>query len=150
MMRANAFANRETAAYYLQEIHNRAHTDRKMRVLFLVHDPVIWDKQQPVYDVFAADATVETVIVLVPTYKATDVAAQNSRWGGMICTIGSPFMSTIPMSMTLPMLTICVFLRPTISFCRPHTKPFVHSAVHMRANLPNLQSFVTSHMGHRG
>lgn len=78
MMRANAFANRETAAYYLQEIHNRAHTERKMRVLFLVHDPVIWDKQQPVYDVFAADATVETVIVLVPTYKATDVAAQNS------------------------------------------------------------------------
>ena len=76
MMRANAFANRETAAYYLQEIHNRAHTERKMRVLFLVHDPVIWDKQQPVYDVFAADATVETVIVLVPTYTSTDAAVK--------------------------------------------------------------------------
>ena len=35
MMRANAFANRETAAYYLQDIHNRPHTYRKMRVVFL-------------------------------------------------------------------------------------------------------------------
>ena len=78
MMRANAFANRETAAYYLQALHNRPHTDRKMRVVFLVQDSVIWDKQKPVYDVFAADETVETVIVLVPTYKATDSAVQNS------------------------------------------------------------------------
>ena len=77
-MRAHSFANREMAAYYLKELHNRAHTDRKMRVVFLVQDSVIWDKQQPVYDVFAADETVETVIVLVPTYKATDSAVQNS------------------------------------------------------------------------
>ena len=49
MMQADAFANRETAAYYLQDIHNRPHTYRKMRVVFLVQDSVIWDKQKPVY-----------------------------------------------------------------------------------------------------
>ena len=49
MMRADAFANCETAAYYLKELHNRPHTDRKMRVVFLVQDSVIWDKQKPVY-----------------------------------------------------------------------------------------------------
>ena len=72
MMRADVFANRETAAYYLQELHNRAHAERKMRVVFLVHDPVIWDKQEPVYDVFAADEAVEAIIVLLPSYTATD------------------------------------------------------------------------------
>ena len=49
MMRARSFADREMAAYYLKELHNRAHTDRKMRVVFLVQDSVIWDKQKPVY-----------------------------------------------------------------------------------------------------
>jgi hypothetical protein len=78
MMRVDAFANRETAAYYLQEAHNRVHTERKMRVLFLVQDPFVWDKQEPVYDVFAADEAVETIIVLVPTYTATDAAMQKT------------------------------------------------------------------------
>ena len=49
MMRAHSFADREMAAYYLKELHNRVHTGRKMRVVFLVQGAVIWDKQKPVY-----------------------------------------------------------------------------------------------------
>ena len=75
-MRADAFANRETAAYYLRELHNRAHTNRKMRVLFLVQDPFVWDKQEPVYNVFADDKAVETIIVLLPSYTAMDAAVK--------------------------------------------------------------------------
>lgn len=71
-MRADAFANRETAAYYLQELHNRAHTNRKMCVLFLVQEPFVWDKQEPVYNVLAADEAVETIIVLLPSYNANE------------------------------------------------------------------------------
>jgi len=62
------------AAYYLQKLHNRAHTDRKMRVLFLVHEPFLWEKQECVYDLFAADDMVETILVLLPSYNAIDAA----------------------------------------------------------------------------
>ena|GEM_PF-408824 len=64
----------DLAAYYLQKLHNCAHTDRKMRVLFLVHEPSLWDKQEYVYDLFAADDMVETTLVLLSSYNAIDAA----------------------------------------------------------------------------
>ena len=41
-----------------------------MRVFFLVQNEFLRDKQEPVYDVFAADPDVETIIVLAPSYTA--------------------------------------------------------------------------------
>lgn len=114
-MRADAFANRETAAYYLQELHNRAHTARRMRVLFLVQDSVVWDKLEPVYDLFAADEAVETILVLLPTYTATDAAVKKAA-GRYDAGDWRFFTNAIPMSTTLLMFLICVFSRPTIFF----------------------------------
>lgn len=74
-MQGRSFSNMNTAAYYLQELHNRPHPERRMRVVFLVQNDFIWDKQSPVYDAFAADDDVEPIIVLLPTYTATDHTA---------------------------------------------------------------------------
>lgn len=73
-MEESGFCSLDFAAYYLQKLHNRAHADRKMRVLFLVHEPSLWDKQEYVYDLFAADDMVETTLVLLSSYNAIDAA----------------------------------------------------------------------------
>ncbi|EKX96629.1 CDP-glycerol--poly(glycerophosphate) glycerophosphotransferase [Selenomonas sp. oral taxon 138] len=65
----------EIAMYYLQQMHNRPHPQRRMRVLFLVQNDFVWTKQVPVYDVLAADEEVEPIIVLLPSYSATDLSA---------------------------------------------------------------------------
>ena len=80
-MEESGFCSLDFAAYYLQKLHNRAHTDRKRRVLFLVHEPFLWDKQEYVYDVFAADDMVETILVLLPSYNAIDVAEHKTAGG---------------------------------------------------------------------
>ena len=63
------------SAYYLAEMHNRPRANDKMRVLFLVQNDFIWDKQSLVYDVLAADEQVEPIIVLFPSYSGTDLSA---------------------------------------------------------------------------
>ena len=74
-MEDHVFYHPQIAAYYLQEMHNRQHAQKKMRVVFLVQDASVWDKQSPVYDVLAQDEEVEVIIVLLPTYRAMDAEA---------------------------------------------------------------------------
>lgn len=71
----HVFYHPQIAAYYLQEMHNRQHAQKKMRVVFLVQDASVWDKQSPVYDALAQDEEVEVIIVLLPTYRAMDAEA---------------------------------------------------------------------------
>ena len=74
-MEDRVFYHPQIAAYYLQEMHNRQHAQKKMRVVFLVQDASVWDKQSPVYDVLAQDEEAEAMIVLLPTYRAMDAEA---------------------------------------------------------------------------
>lgn len=74
-MQEKSYFNPYIAQYYLAKAHNRPHAERKMRVVFLVQNDFIWDKQAPVYDVLAADDEAEPIIVLLPSYSATDLAA---------------------------------------------------------------------------
>lgn len=75
-MKDHAYFNPFIAAYNLAEHHNRPHPEGRMRVVFLVQNVLIWDKQAPVYDVLAEDETVETIIVLLPSYSSTDNEAE--------------------------------------------------------------------------
>lgn len=74
-MEDHVFYHPQIAAYYLQEMHNRQHVQKKMRVVFLVQDASVWDKQSPVYDALAQDEEAEVIIVLLPTYRAMDAEA---------------------------------------------------------------------------
>ena len=74
-MEDHVFYHPQIAAYYLQEMHNRQHAQKKMRVVFLVQDASVWDKQSPVYDALAQDEEAEVIIVLLPTYRAMDAEA---------------------------------------------------------------------------
>ena len=75
-MQKRSYFNPYIGAYYLVETHNCPRSDKKMRVLFLVQNDFVWDKQSSVYDVFAADEDVEPIIVLLPSYSATDLSAE--------------------------------------------------------------------------
>lgn len=74
-MQRHSYFNPYISAYYLTETHNRPRTEHKMRILFLVQNDFIWDKQSLVYDALAADEQVEPIIVLLPSYSATDFSA---------------------------------------------------------------------------
>ncbi|MFC2302167.1 MAG: CDP-glycerol--poly(glycerophosphate) glycerophosphotransferase, partial [Selenomonas artemidis] len=67
------------AAYYLMETHNRPHRNQRMRVVFLVQEPSIWDKQSDVYDVFDKDPEVDVMMVVMPSYDAIDTMAGNKQ-----------------------------------------------------------------------
>ena len=54
-MQEKSYFNPYIAQYYLAKAHNRPHAERKMRLVFLVQNDFIWDKQSTVYDVLAAD-----------------------------------------------------------------------------------------------
>lgn len=108
-MEESGFCSLDLVAYYLQKLHNCAHTDRKMHVLFLVHEPSLWDKQECVYDLFAADDMVETILVLLPSYNAIESVEHRpaGRYVDKTWTRrGTSFMTIILMYSILPMLLI--------------------------------------------
>ena len=80
-MQRHSYFNPYISAYYLTETHNRPRTEHKMRILFLVQNDFIWDKQSLVYDALAADEQVEPIIVLLPSYSATDFSAGKPETG---------------------------------------------------------------------
>ena len=147
-MEDHVFYHPQIAAYYLQEMHNRQHAQKKMRVVFLVQDASVWDKQSPVYDALAQDEEAEVIIVLLPTYRAMDAEAGRAL-GGMMRTSGIFFMTNILTSMISPMFLISVFWSRTIFFLPFRMRGCVCSVGRERRNLRRSQSFAISPMGHR-
>lgn len=64
------------AAYCLMETHNRPHQNQRIRVVFLVQEPVLWDKQSEIYDAFVKDPEVDVMIVVMPSYDAVDAQTE--------------------------------------------------------------------------
>ena len=147
-MEDHVFYHPQIAAYYLQEMHNRQHAQKKMRVVFLVQDASVWDKQSPVYDVLAQDEEADVIIVLLPTYRAMDAEAgrcagryDEDEWHF--------FMTNILTSMISPMFLISVFWSRTIFFSPFRMRGCVCSVGRERQNSRRSQSFAIFPMGHR-
>lgn len=68
----------DLAVYYLMEAHNRPHRNRRMRVVFLVQEIFLWDKQSDIYDVFAKDSDVDVMIVVMPSCDELDAQAEKT------------------------------------------------------------------------
>jgi hypothetical protein len=71
-MQENSLSNLQLAAYYMQEHHNRRSANHRMRVVFVVQNEVVWDKQAPIYDAFVKDGDVDVFLVLLPSYTGLD------------------------------------------------------------------------------
>lgn len=73
-MQTQSYFNPNIVAYYLTKTHNRMRSEHKARILFLVENDFVWDKQSLIYDVLVADEDVEPIIVLLPSYSGMDHA----------------------------------------------------------------------------
>jgi hypothetical protein len=79
-MKDRVFFDPHIIIYDMLETYNRAYPGQRMRVVFLVENEYLWDKQKPIYDALLQDGSADAFVVLLPSCQ-TENAGSGQRSG---------------------------------------------------------------------
>ena len=79
-MKDRVFFDPHIIIYDMLETYNRAYPWQRMRVVFLVDNEYLWEKQKPIYDALLQDGSADAFVVLLPSCQ-TENAGSGQRSG---------------------------------------------------------------------